>query len=42
MPGMSGLDLQEHLFERNIQIPVVIITGHGDADGGPRDEERRH
>ena len=31
MPGMSGLDLQEHLFERNIQIPVVIITGHGDV-----------
>lgn len=31
MPGMSGLDLQEHLVERNIQIPVVIITGHGDV-----------
>lgn len=31
MPGMSGLDLQEHLVNRNIQIPVVIITGHGDV-----------
>ena len=31
MPGMSGLDLQEHLTERNIGIPVVIITGHGDV-----------
>lgn len=31
MPGMSGLDLQEHLVKRNIQIPVVIITGHGDV-----------
>lgn len=31
MPGMSGLELQEHLVERNIHIPVVIITGHGDV-----------
>ena len=31
MPGMSGLDLQEYLAEHNIQIPVVIITGHGDV-----------
>jgi RNA polymerase sigma factor (sigma-70 family) len=31
MPGMSGLDLQEYLVENNIQIPVVIITGHGDV-----------
>ena len=31
MPGMSGLDLQEYLVEKNIHIPVVIITGHGDV-----------
>jgi RNA polymerase sigma factor (sigma-70 family) len=31
MPGMSGLDLQEHLSEKGMQIPVVIITGHGDV-----------
>ena len=31
MPGMSGLDLQEHLVEKGMQIPVVIITGHGDV-----------
>ncbi|WP_078120341.1 response regulator FixJ [Thiosocius teredinicola] len=31
MPGMSGLELQEHLAERSIHIPVVIITGHGDV-----------
>lgn len=31
MPGMSGLDLQEYLVEKNIRIPVVIITGHGDV-----------
>jgi RNA polymerase sigma factor (sigma-70 family) len=31
MPGMSGLELQEHLAERDLRIPVVIITGHGDV-----------
>jgi RNA polymerase sigma factor (sigma-70 family) len=31
MPGMSGLDLQEHLVQQNIRIPTVIITGHGDV-----------
>jgi len=31
MPGMSGLDLQEHLVRQNIRIPTVIITGHGDV-----------
>ena len=31
MPGMSGLELQEHLASRNIRIPAVIITGHGDV-----------
>lgn len=31
MPGMSGLELQEHLASQNIRIPVVIITGHGDV-----------
>lgn len=31
MPGMSGLELQEHLRQQQIRIPVVIITGHGDV-----------
>lgn len=31
MPGMSGLELQEHLVSQNIRLPVVIITGHGDV-----------
>ncbi len=31
MPGMSGLELLEHLVARKIRIPVVIITGHGDV-----------
>ena len=31
MPDMSGLDLQEILAERQLQLPVIIITGHGDV-----------
>lgn len=31
MPGMSGLDLQHLLNEQDIQIPTIIITGHGDV-----------
>ncbi len=30
MPGLSGLDLQTELASRNIQTPIVFITGHGD------------
>ena len=31
MPGMSGLELQQYLNEHQIQIPIIIITGHGDV-----------
>ncbi len=31
LPGMSGLQLQQKLKEENIQLPVIIITGHGDV-----------
>jgi FixJ family two-component response regulator len=31
MPGMSGLELQEHLNLSGAIIPVVFITGHGDV-----------
>jgi len=31
MPGMSGLQLQAALAERDSELPVVIITGHGDV-----------
>lgn len=31
MPGMSGLDLQRKLLEMGIELPVIIITGHGDV-----------
>lgn len=30
MPEMSGLELQEVLKERQIKIPIIFITGHGD------------
>jgi two-component system response regulator FixJ len=30
MPGMSGLDVQRELQRRNLALPVVVITGHGD------------
>jgi RNA polymerase sigma factor (sigma-70 family) len=28
--GLSGLDLQRELTARNIRIPIVFVTGHGD------------
>ena len=31
MPGMGGLDLQRLLKERGIDLPVIVITGHGDV-----------
>ena len=31
MPGMSGLELQEHLNLAGAIIPVIFITGHGDV-----------
>jgi len=31
MPGMSGLQLQAKLAELGANLPVIIITGHGDV-----------
>jgi FixJ family two-component response regulator len=31
LPGMSGLELQEYLRQREIAIPIVFVTGHGDV-----------
>lgn len=31
MPGMSGLELQAKLAEKDIHLPIVFITGHGDV-----------
>ena len=31
LPDMSGLELQEYLNGRDIEIPIVFVTGHGDV-----------
>jgi len=31
MVGMSGMELQDKLIERNSPLPIVFITGHGDV-----------
>ncbi len=31
MPGMSGLDLLDELQKRERDVPVILITGHGDV-----------
>lgn len=30
LPGVSGLEFQEHLAELGVRLPVVLMTGHGD------------
>ena len=30
LPDVGGLDFQAELAKRNIQIPIIFITGHGD------------
>jgi RNA polymerase sigma factor (sigma-70 family) len=30
MPGLSGIDLQKELAQKEISLPIVFITGHGD------------
>ncbi|ASY58762.1 MULTISPECIES: response regulator transcription factor [Sinorhizobium] len=30
LPGQSGLECQRELSRRDIQLPIVFITGHGD------------
>lgn len=29
MPGLSGMDLQAELQQRDLHLPIVFITGHG-------------
>ncbi len=32
MPEMDGLEVQQHMVKEGIDMPVVILTGHGDVD----------
>jgi two-component system, LuxR family, response regulator FixJ len=36
MPGMGGLDLQSHLLKSTIDLPFIVITGHGDVSSAVR------
>jgi FixJ family two-component response regulator len=29
LPGMSGIELHQHLVARKYRVPVIFITGHG-------------
>jgi len=31
MPGMNGLELQQHLRDHRSRLPVIVMTGHGDV-----------
>jgi len=31
MPEMDGLELRQHLIDRSLQFPLIVITGHGDV-----------
>lgn len=31
MPGLSGLQVQQRMNERNDDLPVIFMTGHGDV-----------
>ena len=31
MPDIDGLELQSRLAQRHIRLPIIFITGHGDA-----------
>ena len=31
MPGLNGLDLQAEMTARNLQTPIIFLTGHGDV-----------
>jgi len=36
LPGLSGLELQTELTKRNIELPIIFITGHGDVRSSVR------
>lgn len=36
MPGMGGLDLQQELARRGIELPIIFLTGHADVPAAVR------
>lgn len=30
LPGMTGLQLQQHLLDRDLPIPIIFVTGYGE------------
>jgi FixJ family two-component response regulator len=34
MPGLTGPDLQQEMLKRNILMPIVFLTAHGDTRTG--------
>jgi len=40
MEGMSGIDLQEELIERSVDLPIIFITGYGDVPTAVRATRR--
>ena len=32
MPGLNGMELQSLMMEKNIDLPIIFLTGHGDID----------
>ena len=41
LPGMSGLELQQHLAADGIHVPIVFITAQEDGDGQMRAQALR-
>ena len=41
LPGMSGLELQQHLAADGIHVPIVFITAQEDGDGRMRAQALR-
>ncbi len=39
MPGMSGLELQQELSQRNATLPIIFVTGHGESQHVARARE---
>jgi FixJ family two-component response regulator len=31
LPGLNGLELQAELSNRNVQLPIIFLTAHGNA-----------